>query len=359
MKKTLLLLLAALSIAGCKDDGRTYVGEHNYYTMEQSKVRKSGSATYQQRDFPRYFIHRAKEWPREDLNDASSYDLPRVQFTWANLSDDQGYGPDPMYDEYEGRVKVWSMKTDGTDLRLVTDLPYLGKASSNRYKTSRSPNNRYVALNSGPDIHLFDLKEQKLIDLPHRLAGIPGFLWAEDSSYVYYRTGKVGRVVYKWDIAKGEAEKTDLYISDTGFIKDGKRYQVNDYAALVYDANTNKKEKIVYWDKELATNKSKAHYKAISPEGDIVWAANRDYHNVFVVDLEKGKQIERDGAMQYAIGLNNRFSLTNYNAMLMSVQNNQTKKAWSWSPLGYSRTIDPAIVYNLSANQGNWFKEAN
>lgn len=102
MKKTLLLLLAALSIAGCKDDGRTYVGEHNYYTMEQSKVRKSGSATYQQRDFPRYFIHRAKEWPREDLNDASSYDLPRVQFTWANLSDDQGYGPDPMYDEYEG-----------------------------------------------------------------------------------------------------------------------------------------------------------------------------------------------------------------------------------------------------------------
>ncbi|ELH3004992.1 hypothetical protein DC365_08665 [Vibrio vulnificus] len=359
MKKILLLLLAAVSIAGCKDDGRTYIGEHNYYTMEPSEIFKSDFATYQQRDFPRYFIHRAKEWPREDLNDASSYDLPRVQFTWANLSDDQGYGPDPMYDEYEGRVKVWSMKTDGTDLRLVTDLPYLGKASSTRYKTSRSPNNRYVALNSGPDIHLFDLKEQKLIDLPHRLAGIPGFLWAEDSSYVYYRTGKVGRVVYKWDIAKGEAEKTDLYISDTGFIKNGKRYQVNDYAALVYDANTNKKEKIVYWDKELATNKSKAHYKAISPEGDIVWAANRDYHNVFVVDLEKGKQIERDGAMQYAIGLNNRFSLTNYNAMLMSVQNNQTKKAWSWSPLGYSRTIDPAIVYNLSANQGNWFKEAN
>lgn len=92
MKK--ILLLAALSIAGCKDNGRTYIGEHNYYTMEQSKVRKSDFATFQQRDFPRYFIHRAKEWPREDLNDASSYDLPRVQFTWANLSNDQGYGPD-------------------------------------------------------------------------------------------------------------------------------------------------------------------------------------------------------------------------------------------------------------------------
>ncbi|MGD1454055.1 YncE family protein [Vibrio harveyi] len=357
MKKILLLLLAALSIAGCKDDGRTYIGEDNYYTLEPSELFKSDFATYQQRDFPRYFIHRAKEWPREDLNDASSYDLPRVQFTWANLSNDSGYEPDPMYNEYEGRKKIWSMKTDGTDLRLVTDLPWLGKDDSSVGKTSRSPNNRYVAVGYGSFNKLFDIKTQQMIELPHKRKGPAGFLWAEDSSYVYYRTGMVGRVVYKWDLAKGEAEKTDLYISDTGFIKDGKRYQVNDYAALVYDAKTNKKEKIVYWDKELATNKSKAHYKAISPEGDIVWAANRNYHNVFVVDLANGKQIERDGAMQYAIGLNNRFSLTNYNAMLMSVQNNLTKQAWSWSPLGYSRTRDPAIVYNLSANQGNWFKE--
>ncbi|MEL7440855.1 MAG: hypothetical protein AAGJ58_20395, partial [Pseudomonadota bacterium] len=184
MKKILLLLLTALSIAGCKDDGRTYVGEHNYYTMEPSEIFKSDFATYQQRDFPRYVIHRAKEWPREDLNDASSYDLPRVQFTWANLSNDQGYGPDPMYDEYEGRKKIWSMKTDGTDLRLVTDLPWLGKDDSSVGKTSRSPNNRYVAVGYGSFNKLFDLKTQKMIELPHKRKGPAGFLWAEDSSYV-------------------------------------------------------------------------------------------------------------------------------------------------------------------------------
>ncbi|ELA3109421.1 hypothetical protein RFM33_000001, partial [Vibrio vulnificus] len=154
-------------------------------------------------------------------------------------------------------------------------------------------------------------------------------------------------------------EKTDLHISGTGFIRDGLIYNVGNAGALIKDEKTYKTLKLVQWGEKLPAERGKAHYTAISPEGDIVWAANRNYHNVFVVDLDKGKQIERDGAMQYAIGLNNRFSLTNYNAMLMSVQNNQTKQAWSWSPLGYSRTRDPAIVYNLSANQGDWFKEVN
>ncbi|MGR3962757.1 hypothetical protein [Vibrio lentus] len=357
MKKILLLLLAALSIAGCKDDGRTYVGEHNYYTMEQSEIRKADFATFQQRDFPRYFIHRAKEWPREDLNDASSYDLPRVQFTWANLSNNQGYGPDPMYDEYEGRVKVWSMKSDGTDLRLVTDLPYLGKASSTRYKTSRSPNNRYVAMNSGPDMHLFDLKEQKLIDLPHRLAGIPGFLWAEDSSYVYYRTGKVGRVVYKWDLAKGEAEKTDLHITDTGIIKGGKRYKVTEVFTVVYDEHTGKKLQSARWGENLKPQDTRADVTAISPEGDVSWGANMRV-GVFKMDVTANREVPTSPPMQFAIGLNSRFALVNKHMTRMRVLDSKTKQAWDWVPIGYSRTLDPAIVYNLSANHGNWFKEA-
>lgn len=357
MKKTLLLLLAALSIAGCKDDDRTYVGEHNYYTMEQSEIRKADFATFQQRDFPRYFIHRAKEWPREDLNDASSYDLPRVQFTWANLSSVPGYEPDPMYNEYEGRVKVWSMKTDGTDLRLVTDLPYLGKASSTRYKTSRSPNNRYVALNSGPDIHLFDLKEQNLIDLPHRLAGIPGFLWAEDSSYVYYRTGKAGRVVYKWDIAKGEAEKTDLHITDTGMIKDGKRYKVTEVFTVVYDEKTGKKLQSARWGENLKPQDARADVTAISPEDNVSWGANMSA-GVFKMDVTANREVPTSSPMQFAIGLNSRFALVNKHMTRMRVLDSKTKQAWDWVPIGYSRTLDPAIVYNLSANHGNWFKEA-
>ncbi len=357
MKEKLLLLLAVLSIAGCKNDGRIYVGEHNYYTMEQSEVRKADFATFQQRDFPRYFIHRAKEWPREDLNDASSYDLPRVQFTWANLSNDQGYGPDPMYDEYEGRKKIWSMKTDGTDLRLVTDLPWLGKDDSTVGKTSRSPNNRYVAVGYGSYNKFVDLETQKMIELPHKREGPAGFLWAEDSSYVYYRTGMVGRVVYKWDIAKGEAEKTDLHITDTGIIKDGKRYKVTEVFTVVYDEKTGKKLQSARWGGNLKPLHARADVTAISPEGDVSWGANMSA-GVFKMDVTTNREVPTSPPMQFAIGLNSRFALVNKHMTRMRVLDSKTKQAWDWEPLGYSRTLDPAIVYNLSVNHGNWFKEA-
>ncbi|MCV3264443.1 hypothetical protein OGZ01_25600 [Vibrio harveyi] len=78
-----------------------------------------------------------------------------------------------MYNEYEGRKKIWSMKTDGTDLRLVTDLPWLGKDDSSVGKTSRSPNNRYVAVGYGSFNKLFDIKTQQMIELPHKRKSMP------------------------------------------------------------------------------------------------------------------------------------------------------------------------------------------
>lgn len=63
--------------------------------------------------------------------------------------------------------------------------------------------------------------------------------------------------------------------------------------------------------------------------------------------------------MQFAIGLNSKFALTNYNAMRMSVKNNQTKQTWEWRALSNNGTRDPAIVYNVFANNGDWFKGAN
>ncbi|WP_299142668.1 hypothetical protein [uncultured Vibrio sp.] len=360
MKKLLSLCLAVLTLTACTDDGRTYVGEHNYYTMEPTEIAESPSSTYQAGEFPRYHVFRAKEWPREDLNDASSYDLPRVQFTWANLSErgvlEKGA---PAYTDYEGRVKVWSMKTDGTDLRLVTDLPYEGRSRDIvRDKTSRSPNNRYVAMDAGTQVKVFDIKEQKMINLPHQLHGPSGYIWAEDSSYLYYRTGQVGRVVYKWDVKTGQVEKTDIYISQTGFIKGGIRYQVNDYGVVTYDEKTNERLKVTSWVKDQKLEHAYADFSAISPKGDIAWAANKNYHNVYVIDIKEGKEAVREGAMQFAIGLNSKYALTNYNAMRMSVKNNQTKQTWEWRALSNNGTRDPAIVYNVTANNGDWFKEA-
>ncbi|ABU74100.1 hypothetical protein [Vibrio campbellii] len=359
MKKLLSLCLAVLTLTACTDDGRTYVGEHNYYTMEPTEIAESPSSTYQAGKFPRYHVFRAKEWPREDLNDASSYDLPRVQFTWANLSErgvlEKGA---PAYTDYEGRVKVWSMKTDGTDLRLVTDLPYEGRSRDIvRDKTSRSPNNRYVAMDAGTQVKVFDIKEQKMIDLPHKLHGPSGYIWAEDSSYLYYRTGQVGRVVYKWDVKTGQVEKTDIHISQTGLIKDGKRYKVTSVYTVVYDENTGEKLQSVRWGEGLKSWQSNADYTSISPEGTVSWGSNRSYGN-FSVDITSNTVKPAIGAMQFAIGLNSKFALTNYNAMRMTVKNNQTKQSWKWRALSNNGTRDPAIVYNVSANNGDWFKEA-
>ncbi len=76
---------------------------------------------------------------REDLSDASSYDKPRIQFWWNNVS-----SRDPLVNDYENGYKIWSVKIDGTDLRLVTDdMP--STASPQNFTMSRSPNNRYVA----------------------------------------------------------------------------------------------------------------------------------------------------------------------------------------------------------------------
>ena len=75
---------------------------------------------------------------------------------------------DPLVNDYENGYKIWSMKIDGTDLRLVTDdMP--NTASPQNFTMSRSPNNRYVAYaySYGEPLikAIFDLKTQQTIQL--------------------------------------------------------------------------------------------------------------------------------------------------------------------------------------------------
>lgn len=104
--------------------------EHNFivYSEDLSKPEYPGTLPVK----PGYAVRRAKEWPREDLSDASSYDKPRIQFWWNNVS-----SRDPLVNDYENGYKIWSVKIDGTDLRLVTDdMPSM--ASPQTFVTSRS-----------------------------------------------------------------------------------------------------------------------------------------------------------------------------------------------------------------------------
>ncbi|MUK78027.1 WD40 repeat domain-containing protein, partial [Aliivibrio fischeri] len=217
MKKILLLALFSITLMGCNDPesaaaeaaqlraeqhpDRTYVGVHNYYTMESSgdiqfTTKKDLKVMYQ--DFPRYFVEKAREWPKEDLNDASSYDLPRFQFAWANSS---------SKDEYESGLKIWSMKTDGTDLRLVTDATIDLTAVRN---LTRSPNNRYVAwAGSGGHKSVYDLKTGKVSNM-HKYTSPLDMLWSEDSRYLYFDDAINSYA--RWDSMTGEINEIDFKI---------------------------------------------------------------------------------------------------------------------------------------------------
>ncbi|NOH61218.1 hypothetical protein [Vibrio sp. RE88] len=363
MKKIIPLLLSVGLLFGCgEDDGKTYVGENNFYTMEPTKIRQftedSGFVSQQQL-MPTYFVYRAKEWPREDLNDASSYDLPRVQFFWANLSNDRGYEPHPMYNEYEGQVKIWSMKTDGTDLRLVVDEFPVADASGSG-KMVRSPNNRYLAFGyGGSGKAVYDLKTKETYHLADR--GPIGFLWAEDSSYLYYRTRDTsGQAVYKWDATTHEKVKVDTFITDTGVMKNGSFVLVSDGGVVEWSEKENERIDGVSWHKGYSVKESRAVDRSVSPLGKYAWAKNR--FNSFYVNMNDMSASKNDGnktsGFPYIVGLDAKYISTSKNAMVMEVRELATKKAWSWRPLGHNRTLESISLYNAFANNGGWFKES-
>ncbi|MUK79146.1 hypothetical protein GNP84_19935, partial [Aliivibrio fischeri] len=60
------------------DDNRVYVTKDNYILMKEANGTIPGIVK------PCFVVNSAKEWPREDLSNADSYDLPRVDFRWDN-----------------------------------------------------------------------------------------------------------------------------------------------------------------------------------------------------------------------------------------------------------------------------------
>ncbi|GAL20868.1 tricorn protease N-terminal domain-containing protein [Vibrio maritimus] len=357
MKQILIILMTCLFISACSDDGRTYIGENNYYVMAPSEVGENkGTFEYQHKMFPQYVISRAKEWPREDLNNASSYDLPRIQFYWANMGDEK----DPMYNEYEGSDKIWSMKTDGTDLRLVTD-EFPIKFATGTGKMIRSPNMRYLAYGySGVGKAVYDLKTGETYDLD--ATGGYGMLWSEDSSYLYFVTReRSGLVTYKWDIETKKSVRVDVAISDTGVILDGRRIVVSDGGVGIYSEKDNELVEGIVWYKKLNLNPDHlrswiAEYRSVSPLGKYAWVESPKY--TFFIDVTKRTVEIRDQTMPYLLGLDGRYATAVRHAMVMDVRDTENKVAWLWRPLGSGkRTLQQSSLYNGLANNGIWFKE--
>ncbi|WP_341660820.1 hypothetical protein [Vibrio sp.] len=365
MNKWLIGLILAAQLVGCGAESdqentpprqytkqelypdRHYVTENNWYEMIESEdiYYKDGVKRAQIQPFPKYYIYRAKEWPREDLNDASSYDLPRVQFYWANMGDKH----DPMYTAYEGQTKIWSMKTDGTDLRLVLDNMTTGGYG----KMVRSPDNRYLAYGNGDEKRVYDLKTGQTYSLAD-WSGVPRFVWTEDSKTLYFTDTK--DFIYKWDIETKEVVPSELKMTDTNVFYEGNFYSVKAAGVVMYRGASNEIGKKVTWFKGLDVEDAISLDRSISPTGKYAWAINRTH--LFKVDMEKETvQMIKSGMMPYILGLNGRFGGSKH-MTTFTVKDYQTGKAWQWRPLGMNRTIKYNSLYNAFANNGLWFKEA-
>ncbi len=360
MKKILLLALFSIILLGCNDPesaaaeaaqlraeqhpDRTYVGENNYYIMESSEHaafgrKKELKVMYQ--DFPRYFVEKAKEWPKEDLNDASSYDLPRFQFAWANSS---------SKDEYESGLKIWSMKTDGTDLRLVTDAT-IGFASIRNL--ARSPNNRYVAwAGSGGQKGVYDLKTGKVSNM-HKFTSPLDMFWSEDSRYLYFDDAINSYA--RWDSETGEISEIDFDVRATAVNFGGKRTTVLDFGVLIEDANTNEEINWIGVDRSLSMNERSLDISSIDPEGRYAWGSNPSFG--FFFDIEKGtvKQMVDGFVPAQILGKDAHYSALS-KMTYVTIVDRIEDKVWSWSAFSHGAMSGDGILYNGLANDGLWFK---
>ncbi|MFH4458776.1 SMP-30/gluconolactonase/LRE family protein [Vibrio alginolyticus] len=322
------------------EDGRVYITENNYviYDKETGK--------------PKHFIFKAKEWPREDLTNEGSYDLPRVVFRWDNARNE-------AKDHYDQRDKVWSIKTDGTDLRLVAD-EFVGKVRLMRV----SPNNRYLALAYSASEGMFkvikDLKTGEYIELG-RSRGYPEFLWAEDSSYLYY----VDKFKdWKYTLATGDKQQVDTEFNEYSVIYDGKRYMVDEYGVGVFDERTGKELYSIVPDSSRSADEARFRKKSISPTGRYSWAETRTHR--YLIDTQS-RTFQSEEIVPRAVGKLRYFEIlskdANYardgaaRAILSKLKENKEFGSYlKWEQIGTGHSASNSSLYNAFANNGDFVK---
>jgi len=187
---------------------------------------------------------------------------PRLQFVWA--------APD------EPKESIWSMKTDGSDMRRAAgpELLYSGEAKFLQHLTPvRSPDGRYIACVGSVDgdelRFLVDLKEKKVRTMM-KGGGIALFAWTPDSKQVVFYTDLA---LYQYTVESAKLEKLPMIYSKGFQIIDGGRriVAVRD-DAIEYLDRRGKLLKRVSLPKRLQSNPNIGGTGAdnfISPDGRI------------------------------------------------------------------------------------------
>ncbi|MGR6837628.1 hypothetical protein ACU5DF_00400 [Aliivibrio wodanis] len=352
------------------EGNRVYVSKDNYILTKEANGTIPGVMK------PCFVVNSAKEWPREDLSNIDSYDLPRVDFRWNNGKFVSASASEKAI--YESYDKVWSIKTDGTDLRLVTD-DFSGDIRIMR----RSPNNRYLAYSygsrtsGGTDKVVFDVQTQKSTLLGTDL-GHSQFLWAEDSSYLYFEDRSK---YWKYDVMTGETTlmDDDFHFSEVGVIYGGKRYVVSDYGLTIFNEVTGKRlygialgteKENQLARKHISAAYDKKYYlknKSISPDGKYAWGESAQYRYFINTETQEVNSERKDPRKksQYrffdVLGLNANYVRSASAGSARQYQLTPEKKLFEqsqhWGQIcsGHSATL--SWLYNGFANDGAFIKE--
>ncbi|WP_104046282.1 hypothetical protein [Vibrio jasicida] len=369
MKKTLLITLLGLAIIGCNDQSqqsaspvsssaqteqekhpdRVYVGEQNYYVMESAVTNENWVSDDKIKpmpgQFPKYYVFNSDEWPKEDINDASSYDLPRFQFAWA--SDGDRYN-----------LQIWSMKTDGTDLRLVVP----DTKADDIVLIRRSPNLRYVAwIERRTRKYVYDLKtgvKTRLIG-----GGSPGMTWSEDSRYLYFHTmpGQNFDVDNaRWDSETGEIEAIDFGVGPYAVLNNTTITNLSYTGVFKRNLTSNVLKHISIKPKGKVQQREWLKFRGMSPLGRYAWGQNDQ--NRFFFDIEN-ETVKKYNKTEYVgsgiLGKDARFSAHD-RVSRMTVVDRKTQRSWQWYALGTGEigVNSNMSLYNGLANDGLWFKES-
>ncbi|TKF97500.1 hypothetical protein [Vibrio sp. F13] len=367
MKKTLLITLLGLAIIGCNDQSqqsaspisssaqteqekhpdRVYVGEHNYYVMESAVTNENWVSDDKIKPMPgqfhKYYVFNSDEWPKEDINDASSYDLPRFQFAWAN-------------DEDKANLKIWSMKTDGTDLRLVVE----DTVGYGVVLIRRSPNLRYVSwIDSGTGKYVYDLEKGVTTKLLG--GGYPGMVWSEDSRFLYFHTmpgQKFDAYNARWDSENGEIEAVDFGVGNATILSNNMSINLSYSGVFKKQFNSDSFKHISIKPTGKVNQSEWLTFRSISPTGRYAWGQNNRNRFFFDIENETVKKYDKTEYVGSGIlGKDARFSAHD-RVSRMTVVDRETRKGWQWYALGTGEIgVDSNMsLYNGLANDGLWFK---
>ena len=196
----LVIFPAFLVLNGCSDDAPVQNAAEKTKQIVQNpnlddSVKEEKKPEYKEISITEFF-----GTPIEDIDNESSYDMPRIQFLFP-----------PQKNQ---KPQFWSVKIDGTDLREV--IPYKEFYAPERDATlisgkpKRSPNNRYIVMMRDRKSHaaniamLYDLKTKQWEEVSNISGNL--FSWLPDSSgFCLIQSGRA----YIYDIASKAHTKTD------------------------------------------------------------------------------------------------------------------------------------------------------